>query len=66
MNFCKIQAKVLSFVIGRSFAEVKILKTRNRSYLLNRMEYFYENLPTHSLTRSSLGVAKCHLSLVEV
>ena len=35
-------------------------------YLLNRVEYFYENLHIHWYWQDlSQGIAKCHLSLIE-
>ena len=44
----------MTFVIGRGFAEVQILKKKSKIKLLNRLEYFDK------------GIAKWHLSSVEV
>ena len=56
----------IAFIIGRGFAERKILKKWKWPYLSNRVEYFDELLRKHWYWQNlAQEIAKWHFSFVE-
>ena len=57
----------MTFISGRGFAELQILKKWKWSYLLNWVEYCDEILHTHRYWQDvAQEIVKCHLGLAEV
>ena len=57
----------MTFIIGRGFVELQILKKKWKwLYLLNQVEYYDEVLHAHWYWQDiAQGIVKCYLSLVE-
>ena len=54
----------MTFIIGRGFAELQILKKWKWPYLLNWVEYCNEILQTHWYWQNlAHGIVKCYLSI---